>query len=310
MTITATRGKWRSGPRAWVIAGFLLPATVLFTVLLIYPMATALSYSLFEWKGTARGAFVGLGNFAELFTDDRFRGLMVRAFSHNVVFCVATLVVQNTLGLWLAVQLHKSRSRRVLRVLFTTPYLVSPLVVGYLWSLMLSPTSGALNSLLTTVGLDFLALPWMGDPNLALPTVVVVIIWQWVGFPILLYSAAIAGLPSELEDAARVDGASEWQRFRSITFPLLAPAIGTVGVLTFIFTMETFPLVYALGGSTGAPAGSTDVLGLIFYRTAFQSGSINALGRSSAFAIVLFVLIFGGATIANKVLRKREESLS
>lgn len=310
MTTTAIRRRWRSGPRPWVIAAFLLPATLLFVVLLVYPMATALSYSLFEWQGTARGAFVGLGNFAELFTDDRFRGLMTRAFSHNVVFCVATLVVQNTLGLWLAVQLHKTRARGVLRILFTTPYLVSPLVVGYLWSLMLSPTSGALNSLLKTVGLDFLALPWMGDPKLALPTVVVVIIWQWIGFPILLYSAAIAGLPQELEDAARVDGANEWQRFRSITFPLLAPAIGTVGVLTFIFTMETFPLVYALGGSNGAPAGATDVLGLIFYRTAFQSGSINALGRSSAFAIVLFLLIFGGATVANWVLRKREESLS
>jgi raffinose/stachyose/melibiose transport system permease protein len=183
-------------------------------------------------------------------------------------------------------------------------------VIGYLWTLLLSPTFGPVNALLRQLGLGSLAVPWLGDPSTALWVVVLVSAWQWVGFPVLLYGAALGGVPEELSEAARVDGAGHWQTFRSITFPLLVPAIGTVSVLTFIFAMEAFALPYALGGSTGNPAGATDFMSLLFYRTAFENGSTNAIGSSSAIATLLFAVIFGGAVLATRVLRRTEAGIA
>jgi raffinose/stachyose/melibiose transport system permease protein len=139
--------------------------------------------------------------------------------------------------------------------------------------------------------------------------VIAVNAWQWVGFPMLLFAAALAGIPDEYRDAARVDGANAWQAFRRVTLPLLTPAIGTVSVLTFVGNFNIFGLVYAMGGSTGNPAGATDVLGLLFYRTAFQSGGVNGIGLSSALAVLMFILIFGTSLVATRVLRRRTEAL-
>ncbi|RJK98393.1 sugar ABC transporter permease [Vallicoccus soli] len=273
-------------------------------------MVTAFSYAFYDWRGTARGGFAGLENFTTLFTEAPYADQLPRAFGHNLLFFAGTMLVQNTLGLGFAVLLHRGRrSKRLLQTLYAMPYLVSPLVIGYLWTLLLSPTFGPVNALLEAVGLGSLAQPWLGDPTTALPVIVLISAWQWVGFPVLLYGAALGGLPEELSEAARMDGASSWQVFRRITLPLLLPAIGTVGVLTFIMAMEAFALPYALGGSTGSPAGATDVLSLLFYRTAFESGATNAIGVSSALATVLFAVIFGGAVLATRVLRRQEEAM-
>ena len=188
--------------------------------------------------------------------------------------------------------------------------LVSPLVVGYLWTLMLSPTFGPVNAALRAMGLEALALPWLGDPKTALPVLILVSVWQWIGFPVLLYGAALAGQSPEIHEAASIDGASGWKRFVGITLPLLTPVIGTVSILTFIGAMETFTLPYAFGGATGSPAGSTDVLSLLFFRESFHSGASNSLGMSSAVATVLFLFILGGAVLARKLLRRYEENLT
>ncbi|MCR2828321.1 carbohydrate ABC transporter permease, partial [Microbacterium sp. zg.Y909] len=148
-----------------------------------------------------------------------------------------------------------------------------------------------------------------GNPQTAIWVVVFVTAWQWIGFPVLLYGAALGGIPQELDEAASLDGATSWQRFRSVTLPLMIPAIGTVSVLTFIGAMEAFPIPYALGGSQGNPAGATDVLSLLFYRTAFESGSSNAIGTSSAIATLLFLFIFGIAVAFTVMLRRAERKL-
>ncbi len=289
---------------------FVAPALALFGVFILSPMVTALSYAFFDWRGTARGDFAGLRNFVALFTQQPFTTQLPRAFGHNIAFFVGTMLVQNTLGLGIAWLLHRrERTRRALQTLYAMPYLVSPIVIGYLWTLLLSPTFGPVNALLRAVGLDALALPWLGDPATALWVVVLVSAWQWIGFPILLYGAAMGGVPDELTEAARVDGASHRQVFFAIMLPLLVPAIGTVSVLTFIFAMEAFALPYALGGSTGNPAGATDFLSMLFYRTAFESGATNAIGASSALATLMFLLIFGGAVGATRVLRGVERRI-
>jgi raffinose/stachyose/melibiose transport system permease protein len=301
--------RWRKA--VW----FLLPAFLLYTIFMVYPLVSALADSFFRWEGTARRDFAGTGNFSSLFSTFPLNHQLWPAFWHTMVFFAGTMVVQNTFGLLVAVLLFELPvARRFLRTVYTVPYLIGGLVVGYLWSLLLSPAFGPLNAFLHGVGLDSLARPWLGDPATALPVVILVNAWQYVGFPVLLFGAALAGLPPEYAEAARVDGAGAWHRFRKVTLPLLLPSIGVVSILTFIGSMNTFELVYSLEGAQGnqptGPGGATDVLGLIFYRVAFQEGGVNAIGQSSALAVLLFLFTFGIAVIANRIVRRREAALS
>ncbi|MDR2564560.1 MAG: sugar ABC transporter permease [Bifidobacteriaceae bacterium] len=290
---------------------FALPAMVLFAVLVLYPLATALSYSFFNWRGIVRDGWAGLDNYVALFTQLPYKTDLPRAFAHNLMLFVGAMVFQNTVGLALAQLLHRlPHFKRLFQTLFTMPYLVSPLVIGYLWTLLLSPLFGPVNAALKALGLDALALPWLGDPHLAIWVIVFINSWQWIGFPVLLYGAAMGGIPDDLEEAAALDGANAWQKFWRVTFPLLTPAIGTVTVLTFIGAMEAFAIPYAVGGSLGNPAKATDVLSLLFYRTAFQSGSTNSNGISSAVAMLLFAFIFGVAVVVTGLMRRWERKLT
>jgi raffinose/stachyose/melibiose transport system permease protein len=290
---------------------FVAPALILFGVFVLYPMVTAFSYAFYHWQGTTRGGFAGFEHFTTLFTRAPFKTDMPRALLHNVLFFLGTMAFQNTIGLTVALMLHRrARTRRLLKTLYAMTYLVSPIFKGYRSTLLLSPTFGPVNQLLSKIGLESWALPWLGDPDTALWVVILVSVWQWIGFPVLLYGAALGGVPEELNEAARVDGASHRQAFFRITLPLLVPAIGTVSVLTFIFAMEAFALPYAFGGSTGNPAGATDFISLLFYRTAFDSGAANAIGTSSAMATLLFIIIFGGALAATAVLRRHERRIT
>ncbi|SDY42400.1 carbohydrate ABC transporter permease [Herbiconiux ginsengi] len=312
MPVTKTRRSRHTGITLSRRAGmvFVLPALILFVIFILYPLVTALSYSLFDWTGIVRGDFSVLDNYVTIFTQLPYKDAIPNAFVHNILLFVGAMVFQNTIGLGLAVLLHRVRRfKRFFQTVYTLPYLVSPLVVGYLWSLMLSPLFGPVNAILKGVGLDALAQPWLGNPTTAIWVVVFVTAWQWVGFPVLLYGAALGGIPDEIDEAASLDGASSWQRFRDITGPLLLPAIGTVSVLTFIGAMEAFAIPYALGGSAGNPAGATDVLSLLFYRTAFESGSSNAIGTSSAIATLLFLFIFGVALLMTWLMRRAERRL-
>lgn len=294
---------------------FLVPAFLLYTLFVVYPLLSALADSFWRWQGTARGGFAGLANFTGLFTTFPLNHQLWPAFWHTVVFFIGTMVVQNTFGLLVAVVLTELRfGRRFFQTIYTLPYLVGGLVVGYLWSLLLSPSFGPVNAALRAVGLGSFAKPWLGDPSTALPVVILVNAWQYVGFPILLFGAALAGLPSEYGEASRVDGANAWQRFFRVTLPLLLPSIGVVSILTFIGCFNTFELVYSLEGAQGnqptGPGGATDVLGLIFYRVAFQEGGTDAIGQSSALAVLLFLFIFGIAVLANRIVRRREAELT
>lgn len=293
--------------KSWL---FLLPALALYSVFIVYPLVSALQYSFYKWNGDKATGLAGLSNFSDLFTKYPLDEQVWRALGHNALFFAGTMLIQTTLGLAFAVLLNKARrGRRFLQTAYTLPHLVSPIVVGYLWSLMLNPQFGAVNAALRDVGLGSLAQPWRGDPHLALPVTIVVNAWQWIGFPMLLFGAALAGVPPEYEEAARVDGASSWKVFRRITLPLLTPALGIVTVLTFIGNFNVLDLIYALQGSQGNPGFSTDVLALLFYRTAWANSDANAIGQSSALAVCMFALIFGVSILANAAFRRMERRL-
>ena len=305
-----TKSKSHGAMPVLIGMAFVIPALILFSVFILYPLTTALSYSFFGWKGTLRGDFIGLENYVTIFTKPPFDEALPNAFSHNLFLFAGAMVFQNSIGLLLAVVLHKiGRLKRLFQTMFTLPYLVSPLVVGYLWSLMLSPLFGPVNATLRAIGLEELAHPWLGDPTTAIWAIVFITAWQWIGFPMLLYGAALGGIPEEVSEAAEIDGAGGVKKFRLITLPLLLPALGTVTILTFIGAMEAFPIPYAVGGSTGSPAGATDVMALLFYRTAFESGDVGSIGTSSALAMLLFLFIFGVAVVLRTSLARAERKI-
>ncbi|MGH3382857.1 MAG: carbohydrate ABC transporter permease [Actinoallomurus sp.] len=308
--VRSPAGRRRARRRFAVVLTFVLPALVLYTMFIVYPLVSALQYSLFSWNGLRQGGFAGLSNFVDLFTKYPLSERIPNALAHNLIFFAGTMVIQTTAGLLFAVLLHRSRrGKRFLQTAYILPHLVSPIVAGYLWSMMLNPQFGAVNAALKGVGLGALAQPWRGDPHLALPVAILVNSWQWVGFPMLLFAAALAGIPEEYHEAARVDGASAWQTFRRVTFPLLTPVLGIVTVLTFIGNFNILDLIYAMQGSQGNPTFSTDVLGLLFYRTAFDNPDPNAIGQSSALAVLMFVLIFGVSIGATRFFRRMEARL-
>ncbi len=294
---TPTAGVGRAAPPWRTLAVFLAPAFILYTIFLVFPLAQALFFSLFEWKGSARGSFVGLQNFATLFGRFPLNEQLPRALMHNSIFFVVTMIIQVSLGLLFAVLLQREfRGRQFFRTVYVLPFMISPLVVGYVWSLILNPTFGPVNATLRSLGLDGLARPWLGDPSTAFPTIMLVNVWFWLGFPMLLFAAGLAAIPEDFAEAAQVDGANRWQVFRHVTFPLLIPVFGTVTVLTFIRSFNVFGLVWSLGGVDGGPVGTTDVLGLLFYRTAFRGG-VDAFGVASALAVIMFAVIFGAAIV-------------
>ncbi|WP_298329813.1 sugar ABC transporter permease [Haloactinopolyspora sp.] len=298
-------GRLNRTPAGW-IAAFCLPALALYGLLIIVPLGTAFYYGFFWWEGTQRAGFAGLGNYQEILTRYPLGTEIPTALWHNVLFFVGTMAIQNTVGLGLAVLLYRNpRFKRFFQTVFSLPYLISPLIVGYIWSLLLSPNFGPINYVLRSVGLESWALPWLGEPTTALPVLVLVNAWQWIGGPMLIFLAALGGIPQELEEAAALDGASPARAFWSVRFPLLMPAVGVITVLTFIGCFNIFDLVYALGGSDGGPGGAMDVLGLLYYRTAFEGGT-NAIGESSALAMLIFVVIFGFAIVLERLLRRRE----
>ena len=283
---------------------------MLYTIFMIWPLIQAVYFSMYEFKGLSREGFIGLGNFKELFTRYPLNEQLPRAFMHNIAFFIGTMLIQNTFGLLFALLLHGIRKgKRFFQSVYTTPYLISALIVGYLWNLMLNPLFGPINNILKAIGLEALAHPWLGDPATALPTIILVNGWQMLGFPLLLFSAGLAGISDEVREAARIDGASRWQLFTRIELPLLTPVIGVITVLTFIRDFNAFGIVWALGGVGGEPAGSTDVLGLVFYRTAFQGG-IDAFGLASALAVLMFIFIFGISTLALGIFRRLEDRLT
>ncbi len=303
-------GVGQSAPPWLTIIAFLLPAFILYTVFMIWPLLQSMFFSMFEFKGLNRGDFVGLANFKELFTRYPLNEQLPRAFLHNVEFFIGTMLIQNTLGLLFALLLYGSRKgKRFFQTVYTMPYLISPLVVGYLWSLMLNPLFGPVNQILKAIGLDSLARPWLGDPATALPAIILVNAWQWIGFPMLLFSAGLSNISDEIREAARIDGATSWQLFTKIELPLLTPVIGIVTVLTFIGNFNVFGIIWSLGGVGGEPAGATDVLGLVFYRTAFRGG-VDAFGLASALAVLMFLFIFGFSTLALRAFRKLEYRLT
>jgi raffinose/stachyose/melibiose transport system permease protein len=295
--------------RSLWIALLLAPALLLLSGLVVAPIASAFVYAFYRWQGLARLGPAGFENFRLILLQPPFSDLTWNAFWHNLVVFVALMVVQNGTAFFLAHALSKNlRLHRFHQVALFLPVILSTVIIGFLWKLFLNPIFGLVNQALTAVGLASWAQPWLGQASTALGALILVNAWHWVGFPTLVYLAAMQRIPRELLESAEIDGAGEWMRLARIVWPLVAPATTIVVILTFIGSFNWFELPYVMAGLEGPPYHSTDVLGLYFYRTAFGtvSAALQDFGRGSALAVLLFLFVLGISAWWVRLLRRRE----
>jgi raffinose/stachyose/melibiose transport system permease protein len=297
--------------RTWIL--FLVPAVVIYTVFMAFPLFNSMRLSLFQGTGLTPETYVGFENYIELFTNPLWRDRFFNALGNTIVFFAIHMLVQNTLGLLFATLLSSPhlRGRNVYRAIIFLPATLSVLVTGFLWTLILNPRWGMFNQMLTTFGLGALARPWLGDENLALPAISLVSSWQWVGLPTMLFLAGLLTISDELLEAARVDGANPWQVFWKIKLPLLKPVIGIVSVLTFVGNFNAFDVIFAMAGARGEPAYSTDLLATFFYRTAIAGEHPVAqpnMGIGAAVATITFLILLAGVSLWLILGRERENT--
>jgi raffinose/stachyose/melibiose transport system permease protein len=277
---------------------FLAPAVLIYTAVMIVPLFETLRLSLF---GAVKNesVFVGLANFSALFFDDRYAHAFWNALRNNVYFFVIQML-QNPIGVGLAalLALPRLRGSAFYRTAIFLPTLLSFVIVGFGWKLILSPLWGVAPSLLGAVGLKFLFAPYLGRESSALTTLALISVWQYVGVPMMLSYAAFISIPDEIIDAAEVDGIVGIDQFFSIKLPLIWPTIGVISILTFVGNFNAFDLVYVTQGALGGPNYSTDILGTLLYRTFFgyqlQLGDPN-LGATVA--TMMFLIILAGVSV-------------
>jgi raffinose/stachyose/melibiose transport system permease protein len=268
---------------------FLAPAVLLYTLFMIYPMLESLRLSLFSSPSEGVVNFVGFENYRLLLTDENLSARLWGALRNNLVFFVVHMLVQNPVGLLLAFLLSlKIRGSVLYRTILFTPTVLSVVLVGFVWRMILSPIWGISKQI------PLLNLMNLGLEQSALLTVALISVWQYVGIPMMLFLAALIRIPDELE-AARTDGANAWTVFWKIQFPLILPTVGIVAVLTFVGNFNAFDLVYTAQGALAGPSFSTDLLGTLFYRTffGFQLQSGDPFLGSAVAGVMLIVILVG-----------------
>jgi raffinose/stachyose/melibiose transport system permease protein len=286
-------------PTRWHIAVFLAPAVIVYSVIMILPLYGTLQLSLFRIVDR-QAIFVGLENFRTLFGDPRWSASFWNALWNNCWFFIIHMLVQNPIGVVLAALLSspKLRFRTFYRTAIFVPTILSFVIVGFVWKLILSPLWGVSPYLLDMVGLRSLFVPWLGKEEYALTALGLISVWQFVGIPMMLIYAALLSLPDEVIEAAECDGITGMAQFWKIKLPLILPAIGIISILTFVGNFNAFDLIYSAQGAVAGPNSSTDILGTFLYRTFFgfqlQVGDPN---MGAAIASMMFLIILAGVCV-------------
>ncbi len=278
------------------IVVFLAPAVAIYTLFMIYPLFSSLWMSLNAATPSGGSAFVGLANYARLFSAPEFSGALWNALKNNVIFFVIHMIAQNPIGLLLAALLaRKLAGTPVYRAIIFTPTILSVVIIGFAWKLILNPAWGIAPDLLRAVHLGGLYHPWLGLEGTSLVTLALISVWQNIGIPMMLFTAALLRIPTELFEAARADGASAWTIFWRIQFPLILPTVGIVSVLTFVGNFNAFDLIYATQGALAGPNFASDIMGTFFYRTFFgyQLQPGDPFMGSAVAGVMLLVILLG-----------------
>jgi raffinose/stachyose/melibiose transport system permease protein len=280
---------------------FVAPGLLIYAAVVLYPSVTGVLYAFTDWTGLNKNkSFVGLKNFDTLLHDDRALG----ALRNTLLLTVAIVVVQNGVGLLLALGVHsRIKSRLLLRAVFFAPVVVSPVMIAFLWKYVYNPAPEAgLNGILGAVGLGALRRDWLGNPSLALWSVAVMVVWQYAGYSMVVFLAGLEGIDKDVKEAATIDGAGMFTRFRYVTWPLLAPATTINVMLSTIGGLKLFDQVFA--ATNGGPGFATETLSTVLYKEAFVFGHY---GYSTAVALVLALFVAAVSLVQIRYLRSRED---
>ncbi|MGA2547918.1 MAG: sugar ABC transporter permease [Rectinemataceae bacterium] len=275
---------------------FILPAAAIYTLFMIWPLFDSLRLSFFTTSQDNRELWNGLGNYRMLFTNSNWAPRFWGALKNNLAFFAINMIVQNPIGLLIAALVAgKGRLKGFFRIILFLPTVLSVVIIGFIWQLILSPLWGVAPSMLHAIGLGSLFKPWLGLPGSALITVSLISVWQFIGIPMILFYTAIIGIPDDLIEASVVDGCSAWAIFWKIKFPLILPTLGVVGILTFVGNFNAFDLIYTMKGALAGPEFSTDIMGTLFYRTFFgQQLQLGNPTMGATVATMMFLIILTG----------------
>ena len=279
---------------------FLLPALALFCGVLIAPIGASAYYSLFDWNGFGPKTFIGFSNYKELFTSDAIGFL--KALRNSLLLAALSVFLQLPLALGLALTLGKKiKGERLFLSVYFMPVLISTVVIGQLWLKIYNPDYGILNVFLRAVGLESWTRIWLGTKQTALGSVLVPTLWQYVGYHMLLLYAGVKSVPTELREAAWLDGASDGQVNRYIVLPYIKPIIRISVIFAVTGSLKSFDLIYVL--TNGGPLHATEVPSTLMIRMLFLR---NRYGMGSTIAVLLILLCFGFALLINAVFREED----
>lgn len=300
-TATTTLPRIRGEVSYWA---YLVPGGALFLAIIVLPFVMNIYFSLTRWPGLGDPTFIGLENYVRLFQDEVFW----TSFRNSIAMIVAMVVVPTLLGLLLAAVLFDYIGKKFsgsvssgLRAVYYLPQILPVTVVGILWSWILNPQTGALNVVLRSLGLEGMALNWLGSTDTALPSVMAVMVWVQVGYPVVIFMSALQRVDPELYEAAELDGAGWFTRFRAITLPQIKPETFVVTLTCTIAALKVFGPIYVL--TRGGPENSTNVPSYFAYQNFFPKSQV---GYGAAIATVLTVIVLLVAAIF-MVLQARSE---
>jgi raffinose/stachyose/melibiose transport system permease protein len=284
----------------WHVVLFLAPALVIYALFSALPLIATLRLGFYATDASGGTSFAGWSNYATILLDPQWSHAFWNAMWNNAKFFLIHMLVQNPIALLLATlfSIKGLKGERTYRTLIFLPTLLSVVIIGFIWQLILSPLWGVGESLMHGVGLGSYFAPWLGQESTALLTIALISVWQYIGIPMLLIYAALLAVPEEIIEAAHAEGASALRIFWEIKLPLIWPTLGLVTILTFVANFNAFDLVYSIKGALAAPNYATDILGTLFYRTFFgfqsQAGS-ETMGAAVATLMFLAILVGVGS---------------
>ncbi|MGD6854043.1 carbohydrate ABC transporter permease [Bacillus infantis] len=281
----------------WIIALYVLPALLLIGILIFIPLILTGYYGLMDWDGIGAMEFIGLENYINAIQDGKFWDSAYHSFL-LAVFSTLSLVIYLAISMILA---SRIKGADLLRKIYLIPMLLSSVAIAQLWIKVFNPTNGMLNSILMAIGVDDPP-AWLAEPSIVLYAIFIPILWQYAGFYILIYYAALKNIPESLVEAARIDGATPLQIAWKIKLPLIMGVVKVTIVLAVVGSLKYFDLIYVMTG--GGPNGASEVMASYMYKLAFAS---NDFGYGSAIGFLLLIITLIVTVIVRKATATKEE---
>lgn len=281
----------------WPLLFFVLPGLIIYSVFYAGPTVSGLFLSFTNWNGISPNFdFVGLSNYKELLTDDP---IFIKALSNNVKYTLVVVIFQTVLSLIFAILVVKNTKANVFyRAIFFFPTIIASVSIAFTWTFMYDPNLGAINNLLTAVGLEGMTQSWLGNQDIAIYSIAFVQFWMHTGQVLIIFVAGLQGIPRDLYEAADIEGANKWQRFKYVTWPLLAPAATIVIAYTTIQSFKAFDLIIAM--TDGGPSYATEILSTFLYHEAFTNFNF---GYSAAISVIFMIIIVVITILQFKLLK-------